>query len=113
MTYPPLTATTIHDVQKDCPENITIGWSTPSSTLEQCARPAGPPYGNFDIKDSDSVFRSDQPPVKHWPLESQYVAHFTPSRMFMVAFDILMASTPIMFISTLFSVLMHQCQADN
>ncbi|KAF2735281.1 hypothetical protein EJ04DRAFT_576229 [Polyplosphaeria fusca] len=60
--------------------------------------PAGHPPDSKN-RDSKAHFQSDQPPVPHWPAHSQNVARLTPLRTFIIFFDAILASSPIMFIA--------------
>lgn len=68
--------------------------------------PAGPPpeRTSKDTEkhvDSKAAFTSSDVPVDHWPVRSQKPAAFTPLRMALFVFDLLLASMPIMFIGEL------------
>ncbi|KAF2790314.1 hypothetical protein K505DRAFT_251467 [Melanomma pulvis-pyrius CBS 109.77] len=65
------------------------------------APPAGPPpSSDYKSRDSKAFFDGkNEPPVRHWPIHSQHVATVTPLRGFIIVFDALLASTPIMFIA--------------
>lgn len=98
--------TRIHTSAQNVPheqmENIEMaGYSSgyASQPTNIYSPPAGPLPGS-DRKDRDSkaYFASDQPPVKHWPVHSQRVSKITPLRAFIIFFDAVLASTPIMFI---------------
>jgi hypothetical protein len=63
--------------------------------------PAGsPPNLEQRSQDSKAHFQNDnnERPVRRWPMQSQHVATITPLRGFIIFFDAILASTPIMFI---------------
>lgn len=50
-------------------------------------------------QDTKGAFRSRATLVERWPSHPQRVAIMTPLRVFLVVFDAILASVPIMFIS--------------
>lgn len=86
---------TVHGFRDVSPEST--GSRIP---LDHYPPPAGPPPLQENAgfhKKNESPFENDVPPVKNWP-QSQNVATLTPLRIFIVVFDAILASTPIMFI---------------
>ncbi|KAF2193324.1 hypothetical protein K469DRAFT_618364 [Zopfia rhizophila CBS 207.26] len=63
----------------------------------QYAPPSGPPPDSKN-KDLKALFQSNHAPVKNWPIHSQQVARLTPLRTFIIFFDAILASAPLMFI---------------
>lgn len=61
--------------------------------------PSGPPPGPASPPPKE-YFDSQPPSIKKWPMQSQRVWAVTPLRAFIIIFDIVFASTPIMFIGT-------------
>ncbi|KAF1845493.1 uncharacterized protein K460DRAFT_283257 [Cucurbitaria berberidis CBS 394.84] len=64
------------------------------------APPSGtPPDRDTKNVDSKTAFRSSEAPVNSWPFHSQRAAALTPSRMSLMVFDAILASSPIMFVA--------------
>jgi hypothetical protein len=94
LRYQPLEPT-YHNAQGQRYHNIEMN-QQPSQFSYQPSSP------NLDQKGSDSkaYFQNDnnEPPARHWPMQSQHVATITPLRGIVIVFDAILASTPIMFI---------------
>jgi hypothetical protein len=60
-----------------------------------------PPPGE-DLKDGDlkTSFPFGSATIDNWPAKSQQIAALTPLRGWILAFDILLASSPLLFIGT-------------
>lgn len=100
MAYTPLNPSIrINNVQSESLENVEL--QERSAQSHQYAPPASSlpiTHSNSTYGDTKTIYESYQPPVRHWPLESQQVARLTPLRFFIIVFDTILASTPIMFI---------------
>ncbi|KAF2468548.1 uncharacterized protein BDR25DRAFT_335386 [Lindgomyces ingoldianus] len=73
-----------------------------SIELNRYSPPSGPPPDSSKHRDSKANFTQHAHPpstVKHWPMHSQQVATLTPLRTFIIVFDAILASAPIMFIA--------------
>ena len=53
-----------------------------------------------ESRGSKAYFQNDnnEPPVRNWPTESKHIWSLTPLRGFLIMFDVILASSPIMFI---------------
>ncbi|KAF2264690.1 hypothetical protein CC78DRAFT_463206 [Lojkania enalia] len=80
-------------------ENIELDPHVPSESIRYSPPTNPPPGADSKRRNSKVPFQSDQPPVKHWPVHSTQVATLTPLRTFIIVFDALLASAPIMFIA--------------
>ncbi|ORX95134.1 hypothetical protein BCR34DRAFT_200441 [Clohesyomyces aquaticus] len=94
MGYTPLnrTAQSVGDIGDQRLESIE---------LNRYAPPSGSPPESSKNRDSKAYFLEHDKPstaVRHWPVHSQQVARLTPLRSFIMFFDAILASTPIMFI---------------
>ena len=67
------------------------------------APPGLPPDGGTKYSNYNASFAPDKPAVNDWPVNSQQVAALTPLRGSILVFDILLASTPLLFIGMAFS----------
>ncbi|KAF2116109.1 hypothetical protein BDV96DRAFT_42997 [Lophiotrema nucula] len=90
----------VRDVHHEQSDNIELNqYAYNGPGQNQYSPPPGPPPGlHSEHGDSKANFESNQPPVKHWPIHTQQVAHLTPLRTFIIFFDAILASTPLMFI---------------
>ncbi|KAF3048542.1 hypothetical protein E8E11_008630 [Didymella keratinophila] len=60
--------------------------------------PGLPPDGDTKYSNYNASFTPDKPAVNDWPVNSQQVAVLTPLRGSILVFDVLLASTPLLFI---------------
>ena len=82
-------------------EIIEFTTKNPVQATYNDAPPQSPPYdGGTNHSDSKAHFPPDKV-VDNWPVQSQQVAAMTPLRGTIFAFDVVLASSPLMFIGML------------
>jgi hypothetical protein len=65
------------------------------------ASPQGPPYNaNVRYNDPKAYLPPGKATIDNWPVKSQQVAALTPLRGAILAFDIVLASSPLLFVGT-------------
>lgn len=92
---------TVEDARHESFENIEMiqhSTNSPPETLYAPPPPHPPRTSDVSIKDTKALFSTEQPPIERWPIRSQQVATLTPRRTVIIVFDVILASTPIMFI---------------
>lgn len=82
-------------------ENIEMTTKNAGQGSYSYAPPQGPPY-DADVKHNDpkAYFPPGKATIDNWPYKSQQVAALTPLRGAILAFDIVLASSPLLFVGT-------------
>lgn len=109
MAYQPVHDPGAQNVQPAHLDNIEMD-TRYDPGADKYARPLGHPPSHMtdgeskhdDSDDKKPFFRSTSratiPPGSNWPVQAQQVATVTPLRAFLMFFDGVLASTPIMFV---------------
>lgn len=84
-------------------DNIELNTRYDAGSYNYAPPPGTPPDRDKkrDVDTKGLLSQSSQPPVNSWPVHSRRAAAMTPMRFSLLVFDVVLASTPIMFLGQL------------